>query len=206
MVDLEGFILAGGSSSRMGRRKDRLVIGDESFLVRAVDTLRPLTDGVTVIGDIDSEEYRGHNLRVIADADISGTGANKRRGSIIGLYTALLHSRARWLVVIACDLPFVSASLVQRLAEFRTGDFDAVVPVQPDGRLQPLCAIYRRENCLPAAEQLLTGENWSLNALLDRLNVNRVEFEKVADLAGSERFFINVNTPEDYERARAFSD
>jgi molybdopterin-guanine dinucleotide biosynthesis protein A len=202
MIDLEGFILAGGSSSRMGKRKDRLTIGDRSFLSRAADSLISVAGGrVTVIGSPDIDECRQLGVQVISDADIDGKVASKRRGSVRGLYTALLNSNSAWLAVIACDLPFVASALLERLSEFCTNHWDAVVPVQPDGRLQPLCAFYRRENCLPHVEQFLTCDNWSLNAFLDRLNVRRVGFEKLADLPGSERFFINVNTPDDYERA-----
>ena len=105
----------------------------------------------------------------------------------------------------ACDLPFVSGGLLQRLFELRSGDtesFDAVVPVQADEYPQPLCAVYRRLACLDAAEQSIRNGEHSPRALLDRVKTRYVPFTEISDLAGASNFFFNLNTPENYERAQ----
>ncbi|HTK37102.1 MAG TPA: molybdenum cofactor guanylyltransferase [Pyrinomonadaceae bacterium] len=202
MIDLDGFILAGGAASRMGTRKDLLTIGGRSFIVRASEALMPVTGGrVAVVGNIGSDECARLGLRIVPDLQVDEAEISRRRGPIIGVYTALSYSNSPWTVVLACDLPFVSPSLFARLTEFCTDDSDAVVPVQTDGRLQPLCALYRRETCLPVVDERLRGDNWSLNGLLDQLTVQRVEFDQISDLAGADRFFININTQEDHEMA-----
>jgi molybdopterin-guanine dinucleotide biosynthesis protein A len=105
--------------------------------------------------------------------------------------------------VVACDLPFVTADLFERLAAFvAENDFDAVVPVQPDGRAQPLCAIYKCAACLPPIEEMLRGDDWSLRNFHERINTRFVEFERLRDLPDSDFFFLNVNTPEDYLAAQ----
>lgn len=202
MIDLDGFILAGGSASRMGTRKDLLTIGGKSFIFRAREALVPITEGrMAVVGNIQSEECESLGLRIIPDLEVDRAEISPRRGSIVGVHTALFYSNSTWAAVLACDLPFVSPSLFTRLVEFCTDRSDAIVPVQPDGKLQPLCALYRRETCLPVVEERLRGDNWSLNGLLDQLRVRHVEFDHISDLAGADQFFMNVNTKEDHDLA-----
>jgi molybdopterin-guanine dinucleotide biosynthesis protein A len=202
MTDLDGFILAGGSGSRMGKRKDLLTVGGKSFIARAREALMPVTGGrVVVVGNIDSDECGRLGLRIIPDIEIANGENSTRRASIIGLFTAVSYSTTSWAAVLACDLPFVSSSLFTRIAEFCADNCDAIVPVQPDGRLQPLCALYRCETCVPAIKTRLIGNNWSLNGLLDQLRIRSVKFEEISDLTGAEQFFVNINTQKDHELA-----
>jgi len=202
MTDLDGFVLAGGAASRMGTRKDLLTIGGKSFIVRSTDALMPAAGGrVAVVGNIESHECELLGLRIIPDLEVGQAGISRRRGSIIGLYTALFYSNCLWTAVLACDLPFVPPSLFIRLAKFCTDEFDAVVPVQPDARLQPLCALYRRDTCLPIVEERLRSDNWSLNGMLDRLRMRRAELDQISDLSGSAQFFTNINTQDDLDLA-----
>ncbi|HSD46085.1 MAG TPA: hypothetical protein VLB87_05660, partial [Pyrinomonadaceae bacterium] len=76
---------------------------------------------------------------------------------------------------------------------------DAVVPVQADERPQPLCALYRIEPCLPRATELIeTGHRRPLD-LLELVNTRWVPFSEIRNLDQAERFFVNINTPDDYD-------
>ena len=91
---------------------------------------------------------------------------------------------------------------VLRLAALRE-NFAAVVPVQTDGRLQPLCALYRIEPCLRQVEELIAAGEHRPRALLERVDARRVFPAELADLEAADLFFTNVNTPEDYAQAKA---
>src|SRR3712207_6712984 len=80
-------------------------------------------------------------------------------------------------------------------------EVDAVVPLQDDGRVQPLCALYRARVCLVRVEEMIRARELRPRVLLSRVRARVVEFGELRDLAGSARFFLNVNTPEDYARA-----
>jgi molybdopterin-guanine dinucleotide biosynthesis protein A len=80
--------------------------------------------------------------------------------------------------------------------------FDAIVPIQPDGRPQPLSAFYRRASCLPAAATLIAAGEHKPRALLASVKTQWVPFQGLADLPGANDFFLNVNTPEDYQQAK----
>jgi molybdenum cofactor guanylyltransferase len=102
-------------------------------------------------------------------------------------------------LVVACDLPRVKASLFHRLLSLRQ-DFDAVAPLQPDGRRQPLCALYCVAECLPRSSALIESGERKPVALLQSVSTRWVQFAELADLPGAEDFFDNINTPQDYLR------
>jgi molybdopterin-guanine dinucleotide biosynthesis protein A len=172
------FVLAGGQSRRMGRDKSQLFLDDKTFTEKISDTLRQVTDSVTIVR---------------ADQDIYPNW-----GALGGLHAALAACKREWAIVVACDLPFVTAQLFDYLASLRDTS-DAIVPVQADERPQPLCALYRIEPCLPRATELIeTGHRRPLD-LLQLVNTRWVPFTELRNLAQAEKFFVNINTPEDYD-------
>lgn len=193
MTDLEGFILTGGASSRMGTDKARLRLGGRSFVERIAAALSSVAAPLSVVSSRADADAAG--LPVVGDVH-AGCGA------LGGLHAALAHARAEWVAVVSCDLPFVSAELFSLLAARRTRETDAVAPVQSDGREQPLCALYRRDACLELAERLLIEGERRPRELLRRVRTRWLSFAEVAPLDGSACFFLNVNTPEEYEQAQ----
>lgn len=206
--DVDGFILAGGTSSRMGRPKHELMLGHRSLIERALSTMVRFAPGrITVVGDDRVLDTVDDRINVIADIHIENAArVNARRAPIFGLFTALSVAHTDWIAVLAVDLPFVSGDLLSLLASKRSAQTDAVVPMQPDGRLQPLCAMYRREMCRDAVRVAIENDELRLHRLFGSVRVRRVEPSEFADLPGSENFFFNVNTPEDLEAAAGLID
>jgi molybdopterin-guanine dinucleotide biosynthesis protein A len=154
--------------------------------------LRAVAERVSVVSSRAGAESNG--LPVVGDLR-AGLGA------LGGLHAALTACRAEWAAVVACDLPFVTGGLLSRLLSECTAETDAVVPLQEDGRVQPLCALYRARVCLEQVEELIRAGELRPRALLTRVRSRLVAFGELQDLAGSARFFLNVNTPEDYALA-----
>lgn len=206
MNDIEGFILAGGASRRMGSDKAKLRLEGKTFVERAANALHKIAGGkISIVGNLPFDNLQVKlssnktcELPVIADVQVKNSPA-----ALLGLHAALARAERKWAAILACDLPFVTADLFERLAGFITEkDFDAIVPVQPDGRAQPLCAIYKRAACLPPIEEMLGGDDWSLRSFLERINTRFARFEQLRDLPDSDFLFLNVNTPEDYLAAQ----
>lgn len=196
MFDVEGFILVGGQSSRMGSDKSQLRFGEQTGVERIAATLLPVTKRVRLVG---SRPRAG----VVALESIPDT--HERWGALGGIHAALAACSSDWAVITACDLPLVSTELFSRLcflALNAQGGIDATVPIQPDNRAQPLCALYRRSSCLGAARELIAEGEHQPRALLARVRTRWVEFHELADLPGANDFFLNVNTPADYEHAK----
>jgi len=189
MKPCQAFILAGGASSRMGTDKSQLLFERQTFTERIADTLRKVTDSVTVVG------------RTLSDSSLpSVPDVYPQWGALGGLHAALTAATREWAIVVACDLPFVTSELFSHLATLRL-DHDAVVPIQPDGRPQPLAAFYRVEPCRRRATELIEmGQRRPLD-LLETVKTRWVAFDEIRNLDQSEWFFVNINTPKDYDEA-----
>ena len=193
MFDVQGFILVGGASRRMGQNKAQLRLGPETMLERIAARLSGATTSVTLVGS--PQPYDEHFLPNVPDI-------HQKWGALGGIHAALSAAQSDWIIAVACDLPFVTRDLFERLKSFADDSFDAIVPRQPDSRPQPVCALYRRETCLPEIERLVSAGEHTPRALLSNVRTRYVEFTELSDLPGAENFFVNLNTPEDFERAK----
>jgi molybdopterin-guanine dinucleotide biosynthesis protein A len=198
MTDVEGYVLIGGRSSRFGRDKAAALLGGVSLAERAVATMQEAVSGsrVTLVAaDLRRSQPHLNGRRVITDT-------HPDRGPLGALNAAAADAGTSWMAVLACDLPFVTAEMMQRLVGLCSDEVDAVVPVQPDGRLQPLAAVYRAEVLGKRLRRILDGEGTpALMSVLDQIRLRQVPFDAMADQAGSEHFSLNINTPSDLEKA-----
>lgn len=197
MSDTEGFILAGGASSRMGTDKARLTLGGRTFTERIAAALGAIAARVCVVSARPDATNLKANLNLPLVEDVY-----RGCGALGGLHAALSACQTQWAAVVSCDLPFVTGDLFARLRELRTEDADAVVPRQKDGRAQPLCALYATARSLQLADRLLREGERRPRVLLQQARTRWVAPEELADLRDAELFFLNVNTPEDYEQAK----
>lgn len=176
----------------MGTDKSQLLLEDQTFVERIAATLLTVTDSIRLVGGRENSK-----LSTVPDV-------YAQWGALGGLHAALSACRREWAIVVACDLPFVTSELFQYLAALRSDHdalHDAIVPLQPDGRPQPLAALYRKDPCARRAAELIeTGRRRPLD-LLQSVNTRWVNFEEIANLRQAERFFVNINTPDDYYEA-----
>jgi len=173
----------------MGRDKAQLTLEGQTFVDRIGHELSAVASSVSLVGA--RQEFAGY--RNMPDV-------YEHWGALGGIHGALTAARG-WAVVVACDLPFVTSELIERLKTFAGDTTDAVVPIQPDGRPQPVCALYRRSTCLPEIDKLIAAGEHTPRALLAKVQTRYVQVAELSDLAGAENFFFNVNTPEDLQAA-----
>jgi molybdopterin-guanine dinucleotide biosynthesis protein A len=187
---IAGYILAGGTSRRMGKDKARLTLGGESFVERIAREVRAVTDSVTLVGGRPVPELNAlqHTPDVIPNW-----------GTLGGVHAALSVCQANWALVVGCDFPLVTTELFLYLLSLRAG-YEAVAPIQDDGIPQPLCSLYRVRPCLQITEQLIKSGERKPVALLQSVRTRWVSFAELSSLRGANHFFDNVNTPEDYRR------
>ena len=191
-----GYVLAGGKSSRMKTDKAFLEFGGATFLERAASALKKVCKHRVKIVLNRSQTHFIERL----PAEIPYLfDIFENRGALGGIHAALHDCRTDFAVILACDLPFVTSVAIEKLAEIALGgeEFAAIVPVQPDGRLQPLCAVYRVEKCLPELEKYLS-ENDS-NAVKNFLNLIDAKFIEAYLPDADENLFFNVNHPSEYQ-------
>ena len=201
-VPVTGVILAGGKSQRMGQNKALIPLGDSPLIAHVIRHMRPVTDELLLITNTPTE-YAHLNLPMHSDKVPDA-------GALGGIYTGLTHASHDTVLCVACDTPFLQPKLLSYLISV-LGEYDAVMPYTykeppPDNAdaqitLQTLCAVYAKR-CLPIIEQMLNEPDLRVHALAERANILTLapEIWKTHDSEGHS--FFNVNTPEDFEKAK----
>ncbi len=197
MTNFSGYVLAGGTSSRMQTDKAFLEIGGETFLSRAVKTLsETCKNRVKVVlnrRQNDFIERLPANISPIFDA-------YENRGALGGIHAALTDCPTKYVLILAVDLPFVTPEAIAELTDIAlsSNKFIAVVPRQTDGRLQPLCAVYCARYCLPALENILRANaSASVGDYLELIAPRLIDQSKLTADQSKDIFF-NVNRPADF--------
>ena len=207
-MKVDGVILAGGQSRRMGQDKALLPLAGRPLLRRVVDVLAPLCDRLILVAN-DPERYAAFGLYTVPDA-FAGAG------SLGGLYSGLSASAAGAVIAVACDMPFLNAALLGYLLEQSEG-VDAVVPDLSTGaisagdkprakqlELHPLHAVYRR-SCLAPIEAQLGADDLRMMGFFAQVRVRYVQRAEVLRFDPHCRSLLNLNTPEEWAEAEAIA-
>ncbi len=185
---LSGVILAGGKSSRFGKDKSQMELAGKRVLERLAGILRQFPfQQLAVIAAPGKVASWPDGLLTVAD-DQEGLGP-------IGGITTALRRLPGGILVTACDMPFVSAAMVEWLLSHYDPEADAVIPRHAGG-IEPLFGIYGK-NLLPELEEAIRGGRYALHFVLEEA---RVRFVEVPERFSAARDFANINTPDDYER------
>lgn len=177
----------------MGQNKALMPFHGVPLIQRVANRVIPVAAEVNIISS-DEPDYRFLNLPVIADR-IPG------KGVLGGIHTALLVSGFPFIAPVGCDLPFISATLLQaELNLIIDCGADVVVPESQNG-LEPLHAVYRQSTCLPLVERSLhDGDNrivsWFSNAVIRILSI-----AEITRIDPDPCIFLNLNGPEEFTKA-----
>jgi molybdopterin-guanine dinucleotide biosynthesis protein A len=169
----------------MGFDKTQLVVDGVALAVRTADTLRRVVTSAVEVGP-------GLTGLMAVREETPGAGP---LAAVSAGWEVLGHGGYSAALVVAADLPFVSERLLRLLAEWASPL--SVVPVV-DGRDQPLCARWSREDLDQARELLASGER-SLRHLSNRIDVEYIDESGWGSVA-TWREFADVDTPEDLRR------
>lgn len=174
----------------MGADKVFLKIDGQTLLDRALVQVSSACDYVRVVGD----PAKFSTLETEAIGDIF-PGC----GPLAGIHAALSHSPCELNLMLAVDMPFVSARLVNFLfAEAYSGAPLVTVP-RLNEQFQPLCAVYRREFAAKAEAALQAG-NYKIDAAFSGAPIRVIEEGELVTAGFSARDFFNMNTPQDIPR------
>jgi len=192
-MTITGLILAGGASSRMGRNKALLELEGRKLVERVLSALEPLTDEILIVSN-QPEPYRFLERPIIPDIQPG-------YGPLMGLYSGLKAARGDLALLVAVDMPFLSSDFLRHLISLAPG-YDVVIPHAHE-RLHPLCAVYRRETCLPAIEGAIARGQRRLISFHPEVRVRQVDEAELRSISPDLRDLINVNTPEELAAAQA---
>jgi molybdopterin-guanine dinucleotide biosynthesis protein A len=189
---ITGVVQAGGRSTRMGGRPKALMeLGGRRIIDRVVEVVRSVADDVLIVTNT-PELYVSLGLPMVPDAFPD-------HGSLGGIYSGLRAAPGDAAFTVACDMPFLMVE-VARLVTGRAADADVVVP-RVGLQYETLHACYAKA-CLGPIEARLRAGRLKIVGFFDEVRVLTIAQEDVARYRAPEIVFMNVNTPEDLERAR----
>jgi molybdenum cofactor guanylyltransferase len=197
-------ILCGGRSRRMGQDKGLMALKGRPMILYVLETIAGLCDDIIIVlrdekqveeylKILDRETLENLNLALGVNLNIY-TDLIKDQGPLSGIASGLSHIKSDHALIIPCDSPFSSKVFVRKMYGYaQQGGFDLYIPRWPDGRLDPLHAVYHK-NSGQVMEELLSKGVREVRSLVNHLNVKYIRVESL-DKTG--RCFKNLNKPED---------
>lgn len=180
------YLLAGGSSTRMGRPKLDLPFGASDFLSLVRAAAAASFDEVFAVQRAEGESVR--DLPVIREEP------NDERAPVFGVLAALRHASARCFV-LAIDYPLITSALLRSLrASFENSERPMLVPFWR-GKPQLLCAGYDPA-LAPLLERRIAAGRLDLRGLIEEVAAELIDEKMLRDRFPGEPL-MNVNTPED---------
>jgi molybdopterin-guanine dinucleotide biosynthesis protein A len=189
---LEGAILAGGKSRRMGKDKLLLPFGSTTVLGTVRRAIEPLVQRLRIVGREPSAAF----APLPSQPDLY-----PRLGPLSGIHAALATAEFDRVLIVACDLPFVTTEFLRGLVERLSPELDAVIPC-PGGEPLAVCAIYRTR-CLETLTARLKRPDLAAREFARSLKARFLDDSDLRTLDPSGRALLNLNTPRDYRRALA---
>jgi molybdopterin-guanine dinucleotide biosynthesis protein A len=194
-MKVTGVIQAGGRSTRMGGRPKALIeLGGCRIIERVLAALIAVVDDVLLVTNT-PELYAFLKLPMVADV-------YPDRGSLGGIYSGLKAASGEAAFTVACDMPFLHPDVV-RLVVARAGQGDVVIP-RVGHQLETMHAAYAKA-CLPHIDERLLAGQLKIVEFFERVSVVEIAEADVARFRDPRVAFMNVNTPDELERARGLA-
>ena len=168
----------------MGSDKALLQYRGATLVERVAEAVSQGVGRPVLVGD--RGQYQGLGYEVISDL-------YPGEGPLGGVLTALQYSRAEWNLIVACDMPELTGEFLGGLMEAAEGsDGEVLLPVLPDGKIEPLCAVYHRT--------ARAGLQRSFDRGIRQMRVGLEEVRGVTHVVSDPTRFQNINSPEDWAK------
>jgi molybdopterin-guanine dinucleotide biosynthesis protein A len=191
---MTSIILAGGKSSRLGQSKALQIIGGKSLIQWVVDRLAILSTEIIIATAHGEAIPCSSAVKIKTVADIY-----PGKGPLVGIYSGLTASSSSRAIVVGCDTPFLSVSLLEYMTQF-SPTFDVVVP-RIEKKVEPLCAVYSK-NCVAPILELLKQDELGISKLFSMVKVKYVGEDEINSFDPEHLSFFNINSQDDLERAK----
>lgn len=188
--DINGYILAGGKSSRMGTDKGLMLLNGKPVVQQIIEQLQSAVEKIYIVSN--KSDYGQFGFEVIPD-QINNIGPAG------GLHAALLHTDKALNFVVSCDMPFINTKGVNYILE--KADQSTITLPRHGKSIEPLFGIYTK-GCFTKWESLILSGEIKLQEMITYFD------PKIVDVTENKYFekdfFTNLNTMSDFENAQQF--
>jgi len=175
------------------------MLADKPLILYVVDNVSTAVDEILVVVSSKSQEKVYANIlkskaKIVIDK-------NKTQSPLVGALTGFESVHSEYSLLLPCDTPFVSASIVSLLLELCVNK-DAAIPRWVNGYLEPLQGAYHAKSAQSAANRVLEGNKMNMNSMIACLKkVRYVSTLVLKQMDPTLMTLFNVNTPEDLRKA-----
>ncbi|MCD4703139.1 MAG: molybdenum cofactor guanylyltransferase [Methanosarcinaceae archaeon] len=190
-------ILAGGLGKRLGFAEKGLIhLEGRTLIEQIINTLAPITDEIIIsLRDrSQQEQFRRHlsDHKVVFDQ-------YHHVGPLAGMLEGFKAAKGEYIFVTGCDMPYLDAGVIEYMFE-RAQGHDAAIPRWDDGRMEPLCAVYRVCSMIAGIETaILDDETFILAPVFKLDDAVDIDVNRIRMLDPDLRTFVNINTQQDLD-------
>ena len=185
--NINGYILAGGKSSRIGIEKGLIPLNGKAIIQYIIEQLKPLVNKLVIVSN--NIEYEKFGLKVIPDLikDIGPAG---------GIYTALSHTDKNLNFIVSCDMPFIEKEYIEYI--IKNSDNSQITLPKRKEKIEPLFGVYSKD-CLIRWAELIQEDIYKLQEIILQFKLKTINMED--HLSFHDLLFMNINTKKDLENA-----
>jgi len=209
-------ILSGGKAKRFQRQNEAwqdkalIKIKGKTFLENLIQNLQNVVDRIVVCVNTEerAEQYRKitekctvKNLAFVVDEKNLSIG-----GPLKAILSGLRFSSESYCITVPVDMPFVNSKVVDCFFK-KTIGFDLSVPMWPDGTLETLLMVLKRERVIEIVETLSILNNSRADSII-RGSAKQLLLSPLGEIESLDpklESFININTEEDLTRLQTRS-
>ena len=189
-------ILAGGVSKRIVGKKSLLEIAGKPMIQLVAARVSVLSKEMVISYKSGKKELEKlfPNAEIVLDKWVE-------KGALTGIRSSLPRIKSEYVALLACDCPFVKPEVIEILYKGARGH-DGAILKWPDGRIEPLQAVYRTRSLRDAVEDTWKSGKMRVGVVLERLDIVYLTPEKLKKVDPELMSFININSLEDISRLR----
>ncbi|MFX1294388.1 MAG: molybdenum cofactor guanylyltransferase [Promethearchaeota archaeon] len=200
VMQLSIVILAGGKAKRLGVDKALIVIKNKALIAHTFEKIHSISDDILIITKTDKRQKKlkqviKNTARFFLDED------PRVESPLIGALTGFKNAVHKLVLLIGCDMPLIKPEVIKLLYDhiIRVGSLCwAVVPRFPNRYIEPLCAIYSKEQAKKALEQAIIDKSFKMKKFIDLITATHYfPIARIKPIDPELQTFFNVNTRED---------
>ncbi len=194
---LSGIILAGGMSRRLGRNKAIENIANKPLLSIVCDAIKPFVNELIIVVN---NKQRQKELSFLKNTKFTIDKYNNS-GSLGGIYTGLLKAKNEKAIIVACDMPFISPSIISLMISKIKSSIDIIIP-ETEGFKHSTHAIYSK-SCIKIIKKNLDDNNLKISNIFNMCKTKIISEKEIYDTEPNTASFFNINTEVDLTTAKS---
>ena len=190
-----GIILAGGKSSRFGEDKSNTKLGNKSLLDHIVDKIEKEFSEVLIISNNKKHNYKNEKIYTVKDC-IEG-----QLGPLVGILTAMKWVKEnkknyKWIASFPCDTPFFDIRFISKLKLKTKATSKKLIFLNSDKKRHNIFGLWSMDLIETLEKDIKSSfrkvEIWADKVGYESIHINTEKFDR----------FLNINTKEDFEKAK----